>query len=185
MAHITSIGAGIYSDLAYNLSPTTVTAANAQSFFAAEIANGTNMPTIATQYRRIVDVREFPQMGTPPNIVNVPVYGSKISRQVQGQADAPAFEVTINYIPDHWENVANKHGVLVGDGATKVFRFALLNAVPTAYTSLAGGLGTVGNSQYFWNGKMEALQISPQLTDANQATLTISIQSDFIGPLTI
>lgn len=272
MAHITSIGAGIYSDLSYgveseNFSTPTVSVELAYKNAFAHVLNNGSAVTAATnggEFRRVVDVREFPQMGTPPNIVNVPVYGSKISRQVQGQADAPAFEVTLNYIPQDWQVTANYHGFYVGDGKSYPFRFSLLNALPSDYvstdvasagtitsgttngttltvtgvtgtiavgmglsgTAAAGeivrqltttdagqllgkagtylvsssltsasitgasyaganmGTGTVGNSQYFWTGKFEALQINPQLTDANQATLTISIQSDFVGPYT-
>jgi len=198
MTHISSIGAGIYSDLSYSgvSAETAITSAptseaNWKALFAQEVANG----SVATggaplEFRRIKDIREFPQMGTPPNIVNVPTYGYKTSKQVQGQADAPTFEVTLNYIPLDWQTVANYHGNLVGNGQLYAFRFALLNTPSTgstpntAYASLAAGLGTVQNSQYFWLGKLEALQINPQLSDANTAVLTISIQSEFVGPYT-
>jgi hypothetical protein len=50
---------------------------------------------------------------------------------------------------------------------------------------LDSGLGTVQNSQYYWIGKMDALQVTPQLTDANTATVTITIQSAFFGAYTI
>jgi len=187
MAHISSIGAGIYSDLAYSAASTAINSASVftqfTTAFAAEVQLGSALT--ATNFRRIQDIREFPQMGTPPNIVNVPVYGSKVSRQVQGQADAPTFEVTINYLPSAWISTADYHGNYVGSGATLTWRFALLNSVPASYISSASvstAMNSVGNSQYFWLGKMEALQISPQLTDANQATLTVSIQSYFVGP---
>jgi hypothetical protein len=66
----------------------------------------------------------------------------------------------------------------------------LLNAEPTGagatkYASTAAGLGTVQNSQYYWIGKLEALQVTPQLTDANTATITLTIQSDFFGAYTV
>jgi len=198
MAHISSIGAGIFSDLSYSGvgAETEITAAPATEgdwklAFAQEVANGTVATAGAPlEFRRIKDIREFPQMGTPPNIVNIPTYGFKTSKQVQGQADAPSFEVTLNFVPSDWVNTANYHGNLVGNGKLYLFRFTLLNTpstgstANTAYASIAGGLGTVPNSQYFWMGKMEALQINPQLTDANTAVLTISIQSEFVGPYT-
>jgi hypothetical protein len=130
-------------------------------------------------------------MGTPPNVVNVPVYGSATSQQIQGQADAPSMEITLNYVASEWAKEAtNILGSMVGDGKQHVFRFCLLNAKPTGaddaqYASTALGIGTVENSQYYWIGKLEALQVTPQLTDANTATITITIQSAFYGAFTI
>ena len=140
---------------------------------------------------RIKNVREFPAMGTPPNVVNVPVYGSATSQQIQGQADAPSMEITLNYVAADWaKEASNILGSMVGDGNQYVFRFSLLNAEPTGagatkYASTAAGLGTVQNSQYYWIGKLEALQVTPQLTDANTATITLTIQSDFFGAYTV
>lgn len=199
MAHITSIGAGMYSDLAVAIPATDLTAAQLaaldtavefQALFASEIetqggTKGTNT------FCRIKNVREFPAMGTPPNVVNVPVYGSKTSQQIQGQADAPSMELTLNFVAAEWaKEAANLLGNMVGDGKQYVFRFALMNAEPTGsgntkYASVTSGLGTVQNSQYYWVGKLEALQVTPQLTDANTATITITIQSNFYGAYTI
>jgi hypothetical protein len=197
MAHISSIGAGMYSDLSIAMPSTAPTfstldsAAEFQALFATEIesAGGTKA---ANTFVRIKNVREFPAMGTPANVVNVPVYGSKTSRQIQGQADAPSLEITLNYISADWaDETTNLLGSAVGDGNQYVFRFALLNTEPTGttlntrYSSTVGGLGTVQNSQYYWIGKIEALLVTPQLTDANTATLTLTMQSDFYGAFTI
>ena len=199
MAHIASIGAGMYSDLAVAtptspITPAAIaaldTAAEFQALFATEIdsVGGTKG---ANTFVRIKNVREFPAMGTPPNVVNVPVYGSATSQQIQGQADAPSMEITLNYVPAEWAKEAtNILGSMVGDGNQYVFRFTLLNSEPTGsgatkFASTSDGIGTVQNSQYYWIGKLEALQVTPQLTDANTATVTITIQSDFFGAYTI
>jgi hypothetical protein len=199
MAHISSIGAGMFSDLAVacptaDLSASALaaldTAAEFQALFASEIptVGGTKA---ANTFCRITNIREFPAMGTPPNVVNVPTYGSKTSRQIQGQSDAPSMELTLNYVPADWaKDVTNILGSMVGDGIQRVFRFCLMNSQPTGsgatqYASTTGGIGTVQNSQYYWVGKLEALQVNPQLTDANTATITITIQSDFYGAYTI
>lgn len=195
MAHIASIGAGMFSDMsvatpATDFTQSTLsaldTAAEFQALFATEIQ--TNGGTKAAgSFVRMKNVREFPSMGTPPNIVNVPVYGSKTSQQIQGQSDAPSIELTINYVPADWAS-GTILGNMVGDGKQYVFRFALLNAQPLSYASVSGtpasGIGSVQNSQYYWVGKVEALQVNPQLTDANTATITISIQSQFFGAYT-
>lgn len=199
MAHISSIGAGLFSDLAIamptaDLSASALAALNSavnfQALFATEIESigGTKA---ANTFVRVKNVREFPAMGTPPNVVNVPTYGSKTSRQIQGQADAPSMEITLNYVPADWaRETGNLLGMAVGDGIQRVFRFTLMNAQPTAtgptaYASTSGGIGTVQNSQYYWIGKLEALLVNPQLTDANTATITITVQSDFYGAYTI
>lgn len=199
MAHISSIGAGMYSDLAVATPATPFTtaalgaldtAAEFAALFASEIESvgGTKA---ANTFVRIKNVREFPAMGTPPNVVNVPVYGSATSQQIQGQADAPSMEITLNYVASDWaQENTNILGSMVGDGNQYVFRFSLLNSSPTGagatkFASTAAGLGTIQNSQYFWIGKLEALQVTPQLTDANTATITLTIQSDFFGAFTI
>lgn len=198
MTHINSIGAGMYSDLAIAVPATDLTTAQLAALdtsaeflalFATEIESvggtkGTNT------FVRIENVREFPAMGTPPNVVNVPVYGSSTSQQIQGQADAPSMEITLNFVASEWAKEAgNILGMMVGDGKQYVFRFTLMNSEPTGsgatkHASTSGGVGTVQNSQYFWIGKLEALQVTPQLTDANTATVTITIQSDFYGAYT-
>lgn len=194
MAHITSIGAGMFSDLAVAV-PTTDpsfatldTQAEFDALFATEVESvgGTKG---AGAFVRMKNVREFPAMGTPPNIVNVPTYGQKTSQQIQGQSDAPNLEVTVNYVPAEWAS-GTILGGMVGDGKQYVMRFALLNAEPTGsgatkFASVAGGLGTIQNSEYFWIGKVEALVVNPQLTDANTATITLSIQSSFYGAYTV
>ncbi len=199
MAHINSIGAGLFSDLAVafpavDLSSSALaaldTAAEFQALFATEIDSVGGTRSSGT-FVRIKDVREFPAMGTPPNIVNVPTYGSKTSRSIQGQSDAPSMEITLNYVPANWaQEAGNILGNSVGDGIQKVFRFTLMNSQPTAsgatgYASTVGGIGTVQNSQYYWIGRIEALQVNPQLTDSNTATVSITIQSDFYGAYTI
>jgi hypothetical protein len=196
MTHIASIGAGLYSDLSvadgtgedWSLEANYDTEAELKDAFTDEIASQGGTPGAGT-YVRITNVREFPSMGTPPNIVNVPVYGQATSQQIQGQADAPSIELTLNYVAADWAD-GTELGDMVGDGILHLFRFTLLNAEPTTnYDSDsvggAAGLGTKENSIYFWVGKIEALQVNPQLTDSNTATVTVSIQSDFFGAYTV
>lgn len=195
MAHIASIGAGLFSDLSvYNgTTPITVgTSFDSQAEFDALFATETDTPGAAT-FSRIKNVREFPAMGTPPNIVNVPVYGQKTTQQIQGQADSPSMEVQMNFVADQWKS-GSVLGGMVGDGTLKAFRFCLLNSEPASYASTIAGLGTAkggsagtpacANSYYYFIGKIEALVVNPQLTDANTATVTITVQSAFYGAYT-
>jgi hypothetical protein len=189
MTHLAAISAGVYSDLAFSVEsvssasiPADFTAWSA--LFTTELALGSAVTSATGEYRRIKNVREFPSLGTPANIVNVPVYGQDISVQVQGQADAPTIEITLNYVPSEWRDAANYLGNLVGKNTQYAFRFTLLNDKPATYNSNAAGLGAVANSQWFWIGRIEALVVNPQLTDAITATLTLSTQTDFYGAFT-
>lgn len=194
MAHINSIGAGMFSDLAVAVPSTPPafatldTQAEFDALFATEIESVGGTKAAGT-FVRMKNVREFPSMGTPPNIVNVPTYGQKTSQQIQGQSDAPNLEITVNYVPSEWADNTIL-GDMVGDSNQYVMRFTLLNTEPTGtgatkFASVAGGLGTVQNSEYFWIGKVEALVVNPQLTDSNTATITLSIQSSFYGAYTV
>jgi len=180
MAHITSIGAGIYSALCVNTTPITdLSSVDTLSELVAKF-------TSSAGFTEIKNVREFPQIGTPANIVNVPVYGQKTSSQIQGQSDSPNLEITLNYVPSEWSSTSTL-GPLVGDGNVYAFQFSMLNAKPAGLNTTAGssGLGAYANSNFYFVGKLEALLVSPQLTDANQATLTLSAQGGFYGPTTV
>ena len=190
MTHITSIGASMFSDL----SVCTDSTANAAAITGPTEANF-KLCFAAAKYTRIKNVREFPSMGTPANIVNVPVYGQKTSSQIQGQADAPSMEITINYVASDWA-AGSTLGNMVGDQTQRVFRFTLLNELPPGFDATPSGVSTttsiagitaniVENSSYYFVGKIEALLVNPQLTDATTATLTITTQSDFYGVYTI
>lgn len=189
MAHITSIGAGMFSDLSMSVGSTIIPATYDSTGFAALFSSVDATPLAspaAGGFVRIPDVREFPAMGTPPNIVKVPVYGQAQSQTIQGQADAPQLELTLNYVPSLWDKTTGL-GALVGDNIKRAFRFTLLNSDPgsaATWASSSIGFGGKEHTVYYWVGKMEALLVKPSLTDATTATLTMSIQSDFYGAFT-
>ena len=165
MSHISSLGAAIFTDLsvgtgtitagiAGGTAVTTLDESTFKSRFADEgFVHGTGVVTGANSFTSLENVREFPQVGTPANIVQVPVFGQRQASTVQGQADAPSLEVTVNYIPSLWTKGAsfsNVLGNMVGDGIARPWRFTLLTAAPavqanatvssaTASTPTAGG----------------------------------------------
>jgi hypothetical protein len=199
MAHIQAIGANLYTDLSVGAPATALTAAGAaalttatgwQALFASEIANvgGTKA---ANAFVRVTNVREFPEIGIPPNLVNVPVYGQATSQQVQAQSDMPSMEVTVNLVMADWSKDAGVIlGNAVGDGSLYAFRFTLLNAEPTGTTatkwaSTAGGLGTVPNSQWYWAGSVDSFLVSPSLSDAGTGKVAFSVKTKLFGAYTI
>jgi len=257
MAHISTLGAGVFSDFsiarpATDFTATTLATLTTQANWQALFGDTINIQTDVTGVNTFVQlpaVREFPSMGIPANIVNVAQYGSRNSKQVNGQPDSPTIEITVNYTSQDWDT-SKRLGEILGNGKSYAFRFSLLNQQPvnfsqgttalnttatttstaatlsaanasiepgqavaltlTPFTKLGRvfsisttalvldtavsiplnasltftGIGEVPNSQWFFYGKVEALLINPQLTDANTATLTVSVQSDFYGPYT-
>jgi len=93
-------------------------------------------------------------VGTPANIVNVPVYGQKTSSQVQGQADAPSLEVTVNYIA---EDMTAIHALI---GQTVIFRFMMAASAVTPDEGAAATLA-VENTEFYFQGKIEAILVNP------------------------
>lgn len=190
MTFIASIGAAIFSDLSvYNGTVTDFSGMDTQAEFDALFGTESATPGAAT-FQRIPNVREYPPMGTPANIVNVPVYGQRTSKQIQAQADAPQFDLSVNYVAAEWQSGAGKIGSMINDGKLHPFRFTLLNVEPTGtgatkYASSAAGIGTVENSVFYFIGKIEAKLVTPSLSDASTATVTITIQSPFYGEFTI
>jgi hypothetical protein len=173
MAHISSIGSAMFTQL--SVAPLTVALPVTQT-----TVTGVVHP--ANTFTEIRNVKEFPAIGKPANIVKVPEYGSDTSLQIQGQADSPTMEITLNYVPAEWPGgvmTLNGGGTAkVGSGDKFLFRFALLSKAPTGDST---GALTVDNSCYFFQGKLEAIEVTPSLTDAMTAKLTISVQSEITG----
>ena len=179
MSHIASITAGIYTSIAFN--PTAVISVAAADTAAELIALFAVAPT------EIANVREFPELGTPANIVNVPVYGQKTSVQVQGQADAPTMEFTLNYVPA--DTVALQ--ALVGNGQLYAFQISLTSQEPSNLMQVAAtGIGApvasinTNNTVFNFLGKFESFLVTPSLTDSTQAKITLSMQTEMFGPTT-
>ena len=179
MSHIASITAGIYTSIAFN--PTAVTSVAAADTATELVALFAAAPT------QIANVREFPELGTPANIVNVPVYGQKTSVQVQGQADAPTMEFTLNYVPA--DTVALQ--ALVGNGQLYAFQVAMCSQAPAnlqqvAMTGIGGVVNAIPTNNTVFNflGKFESFLVTPSLSDSIQAKLTLSMQTQLFGPFT-
>jgi|TARA_R110000803_G_C11984903_1_gene321190 hypothetical protein len=161
MALITNIGAGIFTSLKFK----------ADSNFTLPTNDTTHQAFIAGSgdfngSTEITNAREFPSFGKPANIVNVPNYGQSISSQIQGQADAPTMEFTVNYVP----SVHGAIQALVQDGNTYVYQIDVKNAE------------TGDNAAFYVKGQFASFEVSPNLTDSNQATITMSTQGDYVGP---
>lgn len=176
MAHISSLGAGIFTYLDFFTG--TIPAATDTAAECAALFVGSSPGTPDAEHVRMPSVREFPSVGTPANIVNVPVYGQNTSSQVQGQSDAPSLEVTVNYVA---EDMAAIHALI---GTNAVFRFMM---AASAVTEAEGAAATIvpENTEFYFLGKVEAILVNPALTDATTATVTLSAQSDFFGPATV
>ena len=105
--------------------------------------------------------------------MNVPVYGQSISSQVGGQADAPTLSFTLNYVPA-------VHAALDRErlaGTVNAWRVRLA----------AAEQGARGNpfdifDDFYFRGSVVSFEVTPSLSDSNQATITVNITGDFAGP---
>jgi len=177
MALQTAIGAATFSRLAITDTAQTVLPTTEAALIA--------LFATADNFIEIKNVREFPDnMGTPPNIVKVPEYGRRTSVSIGAQPDAPDLELMLNYVPADWAP-STALSQMINNKTQVVFQFSLLYAPAPSLLTTAAGLGAVPNANYYWLGRLESLQFGPSLSDANQATVAISIQSDFVGPFTI
>jgi len=176
MAHISSLGAGIFTYL--DMYTGAIPAGTDTTAEMAALFVGGTPGTADADHVRMPSVREFPSIGTPANIVNVPVYGQATTSQVQGQSDSPTLEITVNYVAEDMTAIHN----LIGTNA--VFRFMM---VASACTEDEGADATLAkdNTEFYFKGKVEAILVNPALTDATTATVTLSAQSDFFGPATL
>ena len=59
---------------------------------------------------------------------------------------------------------------LVQDGLTYVFQLDVKNA------------STGDNAAFYVKGQISSFEVAPNLTDSNQATLTLSTSTDYTGP---
>lgn len=186
MAHITSIGASKFTTLDYvanTANNANSTSADLHALFAANstailATQSATDETVVSGVKHVGNIREFPSLGTPANIVNVPVYGQATSSQVQGQADSPTLEITVNYVADDMTAIHN----LIGTNC--VFRFMMTDSACSENEGAAATLAK-DNTEFYFLGKIEAILVNPALTDATTATVTLSAQSDFFGPATI
>lgn len=197
MAHISSIGAGLYSSLmvfgtqtgtggsaAFSLG-SALTRASTGFTIAQSNPGAYSFPhsaAVSTAAPFVVpNVRELPAVGTPANVVNVPRYGSTTSLQITGQADAPSLEFTFNYVPGALQRALQAD---VGSGTTRTFVVRLANGSAGAATGGTALGATVEFNDFVFNATVSSFLVTPSLTDSNQATMSLAVSTDIDGPLT-
>jgi len=228
MPNITSIGAGIFTSLAYidlpvveglGTSNTTVgrsgqtSAANLGTGWVLELEERESTPTPTSEGELIEwnttlaskpfgRIREFPNLGIPANIVNVPQYGQPSSSQVVGQSDPPNLDFTFNYVP----SVHHFIDTMRASGDKYLFRVRLAageQLVSTAAGTNESGATDVGTeagvnlpyefkavlladmrefSDFWFFGSVASFEIVPALTDANQLNVSLTIDGQLSGP---
>lgn len=207
MPNISSIGAGIYTSLAFidqdvvsgvnsGSSPGTGdTAANWTALFEARqstsgVTAGQKVDWDAgTDAKSFGRIREFPNLGIPANVVNVPQYGQGASSQIAGQSDAPSLDFTFNYIPTEHAFISAMREA----GENRLFRIRLSNAtqdvdtnqiaLPYEYTQADNtGSDMREFSDFYLFGSVASFEIVPNLTDSNQLNVTLTIDGEMKGP---
>jgi hypothetical protein len=205
MPNISSIGAGIYTSLAFidqdvvsgvnsGSSPGTGdTAANWTALFEARqstsgVTAGQKVDWDAgTDAKSFGRIREFPNLGIPANVVNVPQYGQGSSSQISGQSDSPSLDFTFNYVPTEHAFISE----LRAGGENLLFRVRLSNAqqieestgVITPYEEAVGSGSDMREfSDFYFFGSVASFEIVPNLTDSNQLNVTLTIDGEMRGP---
>ena len=223
MPNISAIGAGIYTSLAYIDLPVVVgtgdgttntgkgdTAAAKASYFETRETSPTPLTegefvewNTDANARAFGKIREFPNLGIPANVVNVPQYGQATSSQITGQSDPPSLDFTFNYVP-------SIHGFiddLRASGEQRLFRVRLSNGELVA--AVGGGTNQSGGSDaadtsdvmlpyeqhgsgsdstmrefsdFFFFGSVASFEIVPSLTDSNQLNVSLTIDGQLEGP---
>jgi len=193
MPHISSIGAGMYTSLTFLNSPVEEgTGSTAGTVYKGDTpvewidmfeTSGTPW-TAGTDAVNFGRIREFPNLGIPANIVNVPQYGQAVSSQIAGQSDAPSMDFTFNYVPtEHAFIDAMRQG-----GEQYLFRVRLANAKQEVTDTGVNvpSLDADGNvteaSDFFFFGSVASFEIVPNLTDSNQLNVTLTIDGEMEGP---
>jgi hypothetical protein len=188
MSHISSIGASKFTTLDYVA--TEAAASDAATLHALFASNSTTVLATDAQTDEVAEaavvhvgnIREFPSLGTPANIVNVPVYGQATSSQISGQSDAPTLEFSVNYVPS--EHAALE--VLRKNNTRLCFRVRITDA---DVAKNVDGVLTADNADkfadFYFFGKVASFEISPSLSDSLQATMAVTIEGDFQGPYSL
>ena len=205
MPNISSIGAGIYTSLAYVNLPVVDGAGDASNvgrgatvdtwagFFETRgstggLSDGDQVSwSVGASAAAFGRIREFPNLGIPANVVNVPQYGQGASSQIAGQSDAPSLDFTFNYVPTEHAFIST----LRESGESKLFRIRLSNAQQAEDTSgvilpyeVVDGSGSDMRefSDFFLFGSVASFEIVPNLTDSNQLNVTLTIDGEMKGP---
>lgn len=160
MAHLDAINNGIFTKLERTSAAQTTVPADEAAWEAL---------TYGTE---IGNLRELPAVGDPANIVNVPQFGRNTSIQIQGQADAPTFEFTVNWQGDNDATIAPSDTVYG-------WKMTMAEEDKSTYEA-ADKFDT-----FHFLGRVVSRTVTPNLTDSRQATVTIALQSDTFGPFTI
>ena len=72
--------------------------------------------TASGTYTKLVDIKDFPDLGSAPDTIEVTTLSDKMKRYVQGLQDTGSFEFTYNYTKDDFAKIA-----ALDDNATHYF----------------------------------------------------------------
>lgn len=225
MPNISNIGAGMYTSLAY-LDIDVVDGDGAGNGSNVGTADGPNEIcqlfekktntastvgalqewTAMANAKAFGRVREFPNLGIPANVVNVPQYGQATSSQISGQSDPPSMDFTFNYVPTQHAFI----NALRENNSRRLFRVRLANGeqivatgTTTTGTNVSNGTDAIGTqgvnlpketitaatttsmvefSDFYFFGSVASFEIVPSLTDSNQLNVSLTIDGKMRGP---
>ena len=93
--------------------------------------------TASGTYTKLVDIKDFPDLGSAPDTIEVTTLSDKMKRYVQGLQDTGSFEFTYNYTKDDFTKVA-----ALDDNATHYFELDF------------GNDGAGGEGSFYFSGQV-------------------------------
>lgn len=118
-------------------------------------------------YSKLVDIKEYPDMGGSPNMLDSTTLSDGMQQQVPGVKQADALEFTHNYDPDDYDTIN-----ALDDG--KTHKFALwLGGTETA------GIATPDGSEgkFTFEGKISVYMTGAGVDDVREMKSTIALAS--------
>lgn len=117
--------------------------------------------TAAGPYAKLVDIKDFPDLGSAPDTIEVTTLSDKMKRYIQGLQDTGSFEFTYNYTKDDFATV--KH---LDDNAKHFFELDF------------GNDGAGGEGSFYFSGQVSTYVSGAGTGAAVEAKIIVTCDSE-------
>lgn len=128
--------------------------------------------TAATQYTKLVDIKSFPDLGGEPERIDVTTLSDRVRHYTPGVEDLSSFQFSCNYIAADYQKIQALEGqqrdYAIWVGATTS------NGVDTP---------TGENGQWSWTGDVRVFKAGGDVNAAQDMTVTMYPNTDFVFSL--
>ena len=117
--------------------------------------------TAAGTYAELVPVKDFPDLGSAPDTIEVTTLRDKMKRYIQGLQDTGSFEFTYNYTKDNFTKVA-----ALDDNATHYFELDF------------GNDGAGGEGSFYFAGQVTTYVAGTGTGSVVEAKIVVTCDSE-------